>query len=86
MSVSRHLPLGTPVPNSPHAVCVSLPTMEDVMGYEEKRPQTLAKIKSGYPRFLVHEFIAQVHNLIKERCGLERSEVMAVCSQKSAKS
>ena len=58
--------------------------MEDVVGYEEKRPQTLAKIKSGYPRFLVHEFIAQVHNLIKERCGLERSEVMAVCSQKSA--
>ncbi len=47
-----HFPLGRPVPARDHAVCVSLPTVRDVVGYEEKNPETLSKIKSGYPRFV----------------------------------
>ncbi|MDR1498398.1 MAG: PLP-dependent transferase [Puniceicoccales bacterium] len=55
----KPLPLGTPVPNSPHAVVVSLPTMTDVIGYEERRPDTMDVVRSGYPRFLQHPFVTQ---------------------------
>ena len=65
-----HFPLGTPVPNKEHAVCVSLPTFDDVIGYEEKRPETLQRLPSGYPRFVRHrkvselaEFWNQTHSL-----------------------
>ena len=52
-----HFSLGTPVPNKEHAVCVSLPNYDDVIGYEEKKPETLEKLKSGYPRFVRHRRI-----------------------------
>ena len=55
-----HFPLGTPVPQKEHAVCVSLPTLDDVVGYEEKNPATLEQIKSGYPRFVRHRKIQQL--------------------------
>lgn len=50
--------LGQPIPNTPHAVSCSLPTMQDVIGYEEKAPQVLNALKSGYPRFVIHPFLA----------------------------
>jgi cystathionine gamma-synthase len=51
-----HLPLGQRIPPSPHAVSCSLPTMRDVRGYEEKNPETMRQLTSGYPRFVVHPF------------------------------
>lgn len=54
------LPLGTPIPNSPHAVSASLPTMRDVRGYEEKNPETMRAVHSAYPRFVVHPAAAQL--------------------------
>ena len=70
---TRSFPLGTPVPNKEHAVCVSLPTFDDVIGYEEKRPETLQRLPSGYPRFVRHrkvselaEFWNQTHSLHKD--------------------
>ncbi|MDP3070630.1 MAG: PLP-dependent transferase [Opitutaceae bacterium] len=55
-----HLPLGQPIPSSPHAVSCSLPTMRDVRGYEEKHPETMRALSSGYPRFVVHPFARQL--------------------------
>lgn len=55
-----HLPLGQRIPPSPHAVSFSLPTMRDVCGYEEKHPDTLRHLTSGYPRFVVHPFTRQL--------------------------
>ncbi|MBK1879962.1 PLP-dependent transferase [Pelagicoccus mobilis] len=60
MSAGQHLPLGQAIPNSLHAVSVSIPTMADVIGYEEKNPETLSKLTSGYPRFVLHTFLRQV--------------------------
>lgn len=60
MSLSEQISLGTRIPNIPHAVSVSLPTMADVIGYEERDPKTLAKINSGYPRFVKHEWLREV--------------------------
>jgi cystathionine gamma-synthase len=54
------LPLGQRIPPSPHAVSCSLPTMRDVRGYEEKNPETMRALTSGYPRFVVHPFARQL--------------------------
>lgn len=52
--------LGTPLPDSPHAISVAMPRWEDVVGYEEKRPETMARLRCGYPRFLVHPRVRAV--------------------------
>ena len=58
----RHFPLGEQVPASEHAVCVSLPTMTDVVGYETKDPKVINKIPAGYPRFVTHRLISRLIN------------------------
>ena len=60
MPVFSPLPLGRRIPDSPHAVSCSLPTLRDVRGYEEKNPETLGHLTSGYPRFVVHPFARQL--------------------------
>jgi len=54
------LPLGSRIPGSPHAVSCSLPTMRDVIGYEEKDAVICSQIDSGYPRFVVHPFVRRL--------------------------
>jgi len=54
------LPLGQPIPASPHAVSCSLPTMRSVRGYEEKDPEIVRQLTNGYPRFVVHPFARQL--------------------------
>ena len=80
----RHFSLGEQVPSSEHAVCVSLPTMEDVIGYEEKDPRVMAKIQTGYPRFVIHKFVARMaEELLAER-GLADRIGFTVTSAKAA--
>ena len=57
MPTLTHLPLGQRIPDVLHAVSVSLPTMCDVIGYEEKDPDTTRHITSGYPRFVQHPLV-----------------------------
>lgn len=45
--------LGVPVPDSPHAVSVSLPLWEHVIGYEEADLHVLNAMQTGYPRFFM---------------------------------
>ncbi len=56
MSAFVPIPLGRPIPDSPHAVSCSLPTMSAVRGYEEKDLAIVSQLTSGYPRFVVHPF------------------------------
>ena len=49
--------LGKPIPDSPHAVSVALPRWQDVVGYEEGRPEVLGRLASGYPRFVIHPLV-----------------------------
>ncbi len=50
--------LGEPIPqNSQHSISVSLPTWEDIIGYEEKKPLVCNALKTGYPRFVIHNFV-----------------------------
>lgn len=62
--------LGRPVPSSEHAVCVSLPTINDLVGYEKKDPQTMSSIRSGYPRFVQHPFIYDLIQLEEKAIGI----------------
>jgi cystathionine gamma-synthase len=41
--------------------------MEDVIGYEEQDPRVLNAMSSGYPRFVVHVFVAQLIEFYLER-------------------
>jgi cystathionine gamma-synthase len=53
-------PLGQPIPDSPHAISVSLPEWRHVIGYEEKQPEIMRQLAGGYPRFVVHPLVIQL--------------------------
>jgi len=82
--LEQQIPLGATVPPSPHAVCTSLPTMADVIAYEEKEPATMAAVKQGYPRFLQHSFIEDAMRVAVGRHDLGGRAVYAVVSARSA--
>lgn len=52
--------LGQPIPASSHAVSVALPRWRDVVGYEEKHPEVVSRMSSGYPRFVVHPLVQEL--------------------------
>jgi len=52
--------LGKALPDSPHAVSVSLPRWQDVVGYEEKKPEVTSKMSLGYPRFVIHPLVREL--------------------------
>ena len=85
MNYLKHFPVGTAIPDSIHSVCTSLPTMADVIGYEEKNPETLEALKTGYPRFLIHKYVRQVGALLVERLELGRGEAYPVVSSRAAR-
>jgi cystathionine gamma-synthase len=86
MSSFPHLPLGQTIPASPHAVSCSLPTMRDVRGYEEKDPETLRHLTSGYPRFVVHPFARQLGaHLTATQPGLAGRTVWLTTSDRMAR-
>src|SRR5580700_3840674 len=70
MQAFAPISLGTPIPDSPHAVSCSLPTMGAVRGYEEKDPAVTGSLLSGYPRFVVHPFSRRLAAALVERHGL----------------
>lgn len=52
--------LGQPIPASTHAVSVALPRWQDVVGYEEKRPEVMSRLQCGYPRFVIHPLVQEL--------------------------
>jgi len=66
MISEEQIPLGNRIPDKLHAVSVSLPTMEEVIGYEERDPAILARMNSGYPRFVKHECLRQIESFWQE--------------------
>jgi cystathionine gamma-synthase len=53
-------PLGRPIPDSRHAVSMSLPRWKDVVGYEEKKPEVMRHLTNGYPRFVLHPLVLEL--------------------------
>ena len=84
MPAFTHIPLGTPIPDFPHAVSCSLPTMAAVRGYEEKDPAVTSRLKSGYPRFVVHPFSRRLASVLSERRGLAGRTLWLASSREMA--
>ncbi len=63
--------LGSPIPDSPHAVSVCLPTWADIVGYEEKEPRVVDRMSTGYPRFFFHPLVRQVRAALQPEPGRE---------------
>lgn len=49
-------------PGVAHAICVSLPTWKDNVGYMEGEERVLDAIASGYPRFTIHFSVKKVRS------------------------
>jgi len=52
--------LGEPLPSSPHACSVSMPEWKHIVGYEEGDTNVWDALALGYPRFVVHPYIAKL--------------------------
>lgn len=81
MSAFAPIPLGAPIPDSPHAVSCSLPTMAAVHGYERKDPAVTASLKTGYPRFVIHPFARRLGEEFSRRRGLGASRLWLASSR-----
>src|SRR5512135_3127618 len=84
MSVFHHLPLGRRIPDRPHAVSVSLPTLRDLIGYEEKDPAVVRHITLGYPRFVLHPCLRRLTAFLAERHHLAGQTLWLTASSRSA--
>ena len=84
MSAFTHLPLGQRIPTSLHGVSASLPTMRDVIGYEEKDPAVTRHMTSGYPRFVVHPFAKQAGAHLLRTLGLAGNAIWLTSSIRAA--
>lgn len=54
--------LGSPIPNTEHAVTVSIPTWDDLAKYITKDPSILSLMKTGYPRHAIHQRVQEVQS------------------------
>ncbi len=86
-SVFKHIPCGETLPiNNIHAVSVSMPNLQDVIDYEEQTPEILEKIKSAYPRFVLHPYLKLLANYIKQKYEVSNTyEVVLLSSQEAVK-
>ncbi len=70
------IPCGKRIPGSEHAVSMSLPTLRDVIGYEEKSVEVFTHICSGYPRFVRHWTVEQVQSML--HAGMDKKDGMVI--------
>ncbi|MFP4166650.1 MAG: PLP-dependent transferase [Opitutales bacterium] len=84
MKSLRQFPLGASFPESPHAVTSSLPTLEDVRGYEEKQPRVMEALRVGYPRFITHPYVLRLTEEFLKSAGLEGRAGVLVRGQRAS--
>ncbi|MBE2180738.1 MAG: PLP-dependent transferase [Chthoniobacterales bacterium] len=77
--------LGEPIPDSPHAVSVCLPSWADVIGYEEKEPRVITRMQTGYPRFFFHPLVEKVRTRLREDHGTEGSDLLPFPDEEAAR-
>jgi cystathionine gamma-synthase len=84
MSVFPSLELGAPIPDRTHAVSCSLPTMGAVRGYEEKDPQVVSRLETGYPRFVLHPLARKLADHFRQELALGTETLWLTSSEKMA--
>lgn len=61
--------LGAPIPDSPDACSTALPLWAHAVGYEEKDPAVIDRLRAGYPRFQFHPVVAALMEDVNRRHG-----------------
>ena len=83
----QHIPLGNSLPpNNPHAVSVSLPKLEDVIGYEENNPETINQLTNGYPRFFKNKLVTRLEDFVRKNHQIKTDEIVLPITSIKAKS
>lgn len=78
--------VGEPIPeNTAHAVSVTLPTWKAVIAYEEGDAAVTNAMKTGYPRFFIHNTIKELASKIEKRFAREGELCMVFPSYDVAK-
>jgi cystathionine gamma-synthase len=75
--------LGLPLPDSPHACSVCLPTWNSIIGYEEGREKVLKRLRVGYPRFFKHPTVERLFDNAKAEVAGENEEVIVLPTRTS---
>jgi cystathionine beta-lyase/cystathionine gamma-synthase len=80
----RHVPCGDKLPDSIHAVSVSLPALQDLVGYERGEPEALKRVTTGYPRFHAHPYVVQIQNYLSYLLCLGGGQLLLLSSPQAA--
>ena len=75
--------LGLPLPDSPHACSVCLPTWNAIIGYEEARPKIIKRMRTGYPRFFKHPVVERLFANAKAEVATNQEEVIVLPTRAS---
>lgn len=67
---------GLPLPDSPHACAVCLPTWESVVGYEEGFERVTRRLQTGYPRFFMHPKVVSLFGRAEQQLAHKGERVM----------
>lgn len=82
----KHIPCGDTIPlNNPHAFSVSMPTIRDVIDYEEGSDSSKEKIKSAYPRIVIHPYIYEICKYAAKDLGIVSKNLFLIPTLSSAK-
>ncbi|EJD47016.1 PLP-dependent transferase [Auricularia subglabra TFB-10046 SS5] len=77
--------LGEPIPaGSHHSLSVSLPEWRDNVGYQEAEPRVMNLLRTGYPRFVIHESVKELSEIILQRAGRPGERALPFPSRKVA--
>jgi cystathionine gamma-synthase len=76
--------LGRPIPDSPHAVSVCLPTWASVIGYEEADPAVTERMQAGYPRFFCHPQVTELFAKVAREKGGPREKALVFPTPEAA--
>lgn len=78
--------IGAPIPNNTaHAISVTLPTWGATVGYEEGEDWVVSKMRSGYPRFFIHEVIQNLCKAVEAKYARNGEKCMIFPSYNIAK-
>lgn len=75
--------LGLPLPDSPHACSVCLPTWKAIVGYEEGLDRVRRRMRTGYPRFFRHSAVERLFATAKAEVAGEGEEVIVLPTRAS---
>lgn len=85
MSIFKQIECGETLPQKNiHAVSVSMPKLQDVIDYEEQNPTILKKITIAYPRFVIHPYLKELANYLKEKYSVSSEYELILLSSKKA--